>query len=240
MRRLSREPLSSEAMHFLAERTQKVMAAADPSAEARRLWEQKGRAFDEIRAALEVMASGRERCMYCEDSAGTDIEHFWPKADYPQKAFTWTNYLLACSTCNSNHKREQFPRDASGLPLLIDPTVDEPREHLRLSGSTGKFTHRTPKGVQSIEVFGLGRGILEKGRQDAWDALQGFLVAYDVACSRQQWKRARAVQRIVCRHPFASVFGWFMEATKSPAAGILIDGHCLAVLAKYPDIQHWL
>lgn len=240
MRKLNREPLSPEATQLLAERTQKVLAAADPKAEAQRLWDQKGRALDEVRATLEVMATGHERCMYCEDSAGTDIEHFWPKATYPQKAFTWTNYLLACSACNSNHKRNQFPVDAVGAPLLIEPTVEEPREHLSFSSRTGKFVHRTLKGDKSIEVFGLERGILEKGRRDAWVALQSFLLAYDHACSHQDWVRALKVQRTVCGHPFASVFGWFMDAARSPAAAMLIDGHSLAVLEKYPDIPHWL
>jgi uncharacterized protein (TIGR02646 family) len=240
MKRLTREPLSPEATQFLAERTQKVLATADRSAEAKRLWDQKGRLFEEIRETLERMASGHQRCMYCEDSAGTDIEHFWPKADYPETAFTWTNYLLACSACNSNHKREQFPLDAAGLPLLIEPTIDEPREHLSLSGRTGKLVHRTLKGEKSIEVFGLGRGILEKGRRDAWVMLQALLGEYDRACSRQDWKHARNIQRTVCGHPFASVFGWFMDAARSPAAALLIDEHCLAVLNKYPDIPHWL
>lgn len=240
MKKLNRESLSPEAMQFLAERTQRVMAAADRSAEARRLWEQKGRAFEEVRETLESMTSGQVRCMYCEDSAASDIEHFWPKSDYPEKAFSWTNYLLACSTCNSNYKREQFPVDTAGTPLLIDPTVEEPREHLSLSGRTGKFVHRTLKGEKSIEVFGLARAILESGRRNAWVALQVFLVAYDQACSRQDWKHACAIQRTVCGHPFASVFGWFVAAARSPAAAMLIDGHCLTVLDKYPDIPHWL
>ena len=29
--------------------------------------------------ALQTMAGNRQRCMYCGDSHGTDIEHFWPK-----------------------------------------------------------------------------------------------------------------------------------------------------------------
>lgn len=240
MRKLTREPLSPEAVQFLADRTQKVLATADRSAEAKRLWEQKGRLFEEVREALELMASGHERCMYCEDSAGTDIEHFWPKADYPEKAFTWTNYLLACSTCNSNYKRELFPVDAAGLPLLIDPAVEEPREHLSLSGRTGKFVRRTPKGENSIEVFGLGRGSLEKGRRAAWVTLQALLLDYDRACSQQDWEHAREVQHAICGHPFAGVFGWFMDAARSPDAALLINKHCLAVLDKYPDIQHWL
>ena len=62
--------------------------------------------------------------------------------------------VLACSCCNSNYKREQFPWDAAGAPLLIDPTAQDPREHLRLSVRTGKYVAKTPKGEKSIDVFG--------------------------------------------------------------------------------------
>ncbi|HYO53693.1 hypothetical protein [Archangium sp.] len=147
------------------ERTRQVSDAADPPAEARRLWAQKDNtAFREIRARLRAMAPGRERCMYCEDSAAEDIEHFWPRKHFPLRAFDWLNYLLACSCCNSNYKREQFPRDDSGAPLLINPTVDDPMEHLELSPVTGMFTDLTPKGAESIGVFGLNhRSILVRG-----------------------------------------------------------------------------
>ena len=30
---------------------------------------------------LQTMAGNRQRCMYCGDSHGTDIEHFWPVGD---------------------------------------------------------------------------------------------------------------------------------------------------------------
>ena len=30
-------------------------------------------------AVLKNMDGNRQRCMYCGDSHGTDIEHFWPK-----------------------------------------------------------------------------------------------------------------------------------------------------------------
>jgi len=40
-----------------------------------------------VERALRAMASGLERCMYCEDSRGCDIEHMYPKVPYPSKAF---------------------------------------------------------------------------------------------------------------------------------------------------------
>ncbi|HZI13982.1 MAG TPA: hypothetical protein VE153_26675 [Myxococcus sp.] len=240
MRKLERKQLSEAAERFLSGRTQQVLAATERAAEAQRLWKQRGSDFEEIRATLGTMAPGRQRCMYCEDSAGTDIEHFWPKATYPEKAFTWANYLLACSCCNSNHKREQFPLDASGRPLLIDPTAEEPQEHLALSASTGLFTARTPKGQKSIEVFGLNRDLLEQGRHDAWGAIEAFLLTYGDARSRGDLKKAERVRLWVRRFPFSSVFVWFLHYAALPDASKLIDTRCLAVLNQHPEIQHWL
>lgn len=81
MRKLNRLPLSTKTLAFIAKRTEHVLQAADRRAEAQRLWELKvTNALKEIRAKLEAMASGLQRCMYCEDSEGTHIDHFWPKA----------------------------------------------------------------------------------------------------------------------------------------------------------------
>ena len=184
--------------------------------------------------------------MYCEDSAATDIEHFWPKSQYPDRAFSWDNYLLACSGCNSNEKREQFPLDAAGQPLLIDPTVEDPRDHLTLSVRTGKYQPRrrdsqeSPKGKWSIKVFGLDRDILEKGRVDAWHTIPALLVRYGAACDDQEWLLALEVQRTLCRTPFASVFVWFLDIAAGPHAARFIDARSLRVLAQYPDIRDWL
>ncbi|MBK7758736.1 MAG: hypothetical protein IPI35_20530 [Deltaproteobacteria bacterium] len=159
MRHLPRAALRQATLDMLHQVTQEVTSAADPKAKAKARWKAKSPklkdTFDEVRAALEAMASGHARCMYCEDSLGTDIDHFWPKADFPDRAFTWENYLLACSYCNSNLKRNQFPRDAAGQPELLDPTVDEPAEHLFFLPGNGRFLAIGPKGHQSIAVFGL-------------------------------------------------------------------------------------
>ncbi|HYO69330.1 MAG TPA: hypothetical protein VEU33_24950 [Archangium sp.] len=247
MRKLERPGLSLYTLALLAKRTEEIAGAVEPVAEARQLWERKDKAaFKEIRDTLRAMAPGRERCMYCEDSAAKDIEHFWPKARYPLRAFDWLNYLLACGDCNSNHKRTRFPLDDSGAPMLIDPTVDDPTEHLELSPVTGRIADLTPKGAASIEVFGLNsRDYLVRGRRSAWRAIARMLRDYDEFCTQRDWRRARQVQEDVCQNGFASVFVWFVRIATGPHAAHYIqsgylDSRCLAILEKYPDIKGWL
>lgn len=50
-----------------------------------------------VLATLQAMMGPRQRCMYCLDSHGADIEHFRPKANYPQRMYDWPNLLLCCA-----------------------------------------------------------------------------------------------------------------------------------------------
>jgi uncharacterized protein (TIGR02646 family) len=175
MRKLHRRAIAPESEAVLAVLQKTVGAATRPAETAGRLWkaqrasQKRSRAFADIRSTLASMASGRKRCMYCEDNAGTDIDHFRPKATHPDRAFSWENYLLACSHCNSNEKRQQFPLDAAGNALLVDPVIDEPTEHLVLVPETGRLVPMTERGTATEKVFGLNRNeVLESGRRDAW------------------------------------------------------------------------
>lgn len=110
---------------------------------------------------LQRMMGERERCMYCVDSHGCDIEHFWPKAPYPERMFVWDNLLLCCTECG-RLKGNRFPLDTD-RPLLIDPTLDEPWEHLDFDPATGnivaRFDTRTndwsPKGTETVKILHL-------------------------------------------------------------------------------------
>lgn len=55
-----------------------------------------------------MIAPSLEECCYCERNEGNDDEHIFPKSAYPERAFDWDNFLLACQNCNSNYKRNQF------------------------------------------------------------------------------------------------------------------------------------
>ncbi len=179
MRKVTRKILSRHALNLLERRTSLVSNSVDRVKKCHDLWGQRrNKAFFEIRQKLESTCSGRVRCMYCEDSEATDIEHFRPKSIYTEYAFDWANYLLACSNCNSNYKRSLFPVDGLGVPLLINPMEDDPMHHLDLSLTTGKFVAATPKGLKSIEVFRLDRQVLETGRRDAWAIFCALAVRY--------------------------------------------------------------
>jgi uncharacterized protein (TIGR02646 family) len=110
------------------------------------------------------MAGERERCMYCGDSHGTDIEHFWPKAPYPENMFRWPNMLLCCSECD-RFKGGQFPLDTNGLPLMVDPSSDNPWDFIDFNPDTCTFVARFDlasnapfaRGVKTIEVLQLDR-----------------------------------------------------------------------------------
>nr|HQU81795.1 HNH endonuclease [Pyrinomonadaceae bacterium] len=76
---------------------------------AKSLWDGKSSAqFDKIRTILKQMCVGIEICVYCEMNEATDIEHIYPKKLFPEKAFSWENYSLACGKCNSDHKKDKF------------------------------------------------------------------------------------------------------------------------------------
>lgn len=97
MRRITRVPLDASVQQVLDQR----QASADDQRQKghiqlERVWKaaRKTRPFQNIMATLKAMTGQRERCMYCLDSHGTDIEHFWPKTPYPERMFLWPNLLL--------------------------------------------------------------------------------------------------------------------------------------------------
>jgi len=147
--------------------------------------------------------------MYCEDSAGTDIDHFRPKASYPADAFRWRNFLHACSHCNSNEKRAAFPLGTKGQPLLLDPTADDPYAHLQFVWETGTFIGQTPQGMETERVFGLNRrSALERGRRNTWVAVRALLDLHRASIDAAERKRIREVVREL---PFQAVVQHFLR-----------------------------
>lgn len=116
-----------------------------------------------VLSVLKTMAGERQRCMYCDDSHGTDIEHFWPKTPYPERMFRWLNLLLCCTECG-RFKGECFPVD-TGTPVLIDPTADDPWRYLDFDPDTGNISARfdtdandwSRRGLKTVEVLQLDR-----------------------------------------------------------------------------------
>lgn len=117
-------------------------------------------AFIEIKEQLTKNAVGEHYCNYCEHNEHSDIEHFYPKGLYPNKAFVWGNYMWSCKKCNSGLKLDKFkifnplhsatvqditpihnPRTYIQPPnedaVLLNPRVDNPLNYLYLDLTNG-------------------------------------------------------------------------------------------------------
>ncbi len=141
MKRLIRGELPGPCQSYLARKQAQVDSGRDVGL----LWKQsrKTKKMGMVVTALEKMTGVRRRCMYCEDSRGTTIEHFRPKSRYPEQSFVWLNLLLICQGCQS-HKGDHFALDEKSAPLLIDPTAEDPWDFLFFDSRTGRVTGRFP------------------------------------------------------------------------------------------------
>ncbi len=116
-----------------------------------------------VLGTLRRMMGDRQRCMYCLDSHGTDIEHFWPKKPYPERLFVWPNLLLCCTECG-RFKGHDFPL-SNGQPLLLDPTAENPWQHLDFDPPTGNIVAKfdsdrndySEKGSKTVKILHLDR-----------------------------------------------------------------------------------
>ncbi|OKJ69628.1 HNH endonuclease [Streptomyces sp. CB02261] len=240
MIRLRRVALPQGTATRLGEYTEKIAEQTTEKARkatAKDLWAARRGVRPSLVAALTEMAPGHARCMYCGDSQGTDIDHFDPKSRTPLRTFDWLNHLLACSYCNSNQKRSRFPTDGDGVPLLVDPTLRDPLDHLRLVLPIGEYRARTPQGEACIDVFGLNsRAVLVKGRVDAYATARHSLELWRIATDKGQCDKAKEIVRVSWNRPLVDVLVAMFHQSEHAAAEALFAGED-EVLALLRDPQ---
>jgi uncharacterized protein (TIGR02646 family) len=185
---------------------------------AKSSWENKSVAlFDPLKERLAGMCSGNRRCAYCEDSYADEIEHMRPKDLYPQQAYVWHNYVLACGPCNGpkNSKFSVLAADgalvdvsrrrgapvvepAAGAHALVDPRIEDPVRFLWLDFRTGHYvpaddredTVDFRRARYTIDVLRLNaRDDLVRGRRAAFSGFQSRLGAW--VAEREDWSQAR-------------------------------------------------
>jgi predicted ATPase len=130
-------------------------------------------------------------------TSGGDIENFRPKGGakglggeyapnhYWWLAYEWENLLISCQICNQKYKRDYFPledetyRSAVGAkgyellaerPLLIDPTLIDPSDHLEFD-EKGFVKELSKCGKVTIEILGLNRSELIESRKNTANRL---------------------------------------------------------------------
>lgn len=232
MIRIPRTDLPDRVSGRLAVLTERVREANDAKqvSEAHRLWRltsTRTHVREPIDQALREMAPGRGQCMYCGDT-GTGIDHFEPVSRNPIRTFDWLNHLLACPVCNSHSKGDIFPVDAHGQPLLIDPTAEDPFDHLRLSLPFGRYEPLTEKGRTTIEVCRLNRPQLEDGRVQSLSVVSTCVERWATARQARDTAKMSQMIRTVQDQPFADVCQSMLRQAVSPGAAV--------IFADEPDV----
>lgn len=167
MRCVQRVAIESTAQSYLNQQQAKVNGLLDhgklEGIEQKWKTARKSKNMGKILGTLQSMMGDRQRCMYCLDSHGCDIEHFRPKIQFPKRMFRWRNLLLCCTECG-RFKGNRFPMDGR-RPMLIDPTKEEPWDHLDFDPITGNITAKfdlqandfSPKGLHTVSTLQLDR-----------------------------------------------------------------------------------
>jgi uncharacterized protein (TIGR02646 family) len=156
----------------------------------------------DVKSALITAQHGK--CCFCESRVyeDGDVEHFRPKAGCKQSsnarmerpgyywlAYDWENLFLCCSACNSRYKGNLFPladgniraqchRDtallAAELPLLIDPSRDDPTDHIGFNRYDACPVNDSLRGRTTIRIMKLNRRAIRDRRMDKWQTIQVY------------------------------------------------------------------
>ena len=160
--------------------------------------------FRRVRESLTRMCSGAQRCVYCEDSVGDEVEHIEPKDLYPCLVFVWTNYVYACGRCNGG-KSNKFavvsgdrlvdvtrPRGGPvvppepGAPAFLNPRVEDPLGFLDLDLEDTFMVLARDELLDidrertefTIETLKLNRDVLLQARRTAFGSYRARLHEY--------------------------------------------------------------
>jgi len=125
---------------------------------------------EEIKDQLSKMFNGK--CAYCESFIENvdygDIEHFRPKAKFPELAVTWDNLLLACKKCNGTaQKGDNWPSNSEGGPL-VNPSEEQPEDFFEFLFDEATLVSivrpKNIRGTTSERIYGLNKHLLLKDR----------------------------------------------------------------------------
>jgi hypothetical protein len=205
--------------------------------EGKRCWERgrKRRVFDTVRRLLASMCPGNGRCMFCEDTAASDVEHFLPKTLHPELVFVWANFLYACAICNGpaykgTKLKVRMPNGTIvdliqgrnnpvvpptyGEPLLINPRDEDPLDLLALDLETGVLAERHKSGfkceraIYTIKTLGLNdRETLVQARKNTYTAALDLLEKIaQLMSSRAPAEDIRRRKEAILRHTHRTVW----------------------------------
>ncbi|MDT3400647.1 hypothetical protein RKE29_29280 [Streptomyces sp. B1866] len=211
---------------------------------ARTLWKRAAVRRDvhaPLRELLRTMAAGLGCCMYCGHDLADQIDHHVPVVLAPVRAFCWFNHLLACSPCNSRFKRDQHRQDALGNSLLLDPTRDDPFQHLHLTLDEGIYVDLSPRGRFTIDACGLNRDKRPEARQRARRDIGHHIEGWWRAHRDGDIRRAADYLAAIRDQPFADVCQYMLRQAVHEAADVFFAASPdILPLLRRPEVRRAL
>jgi len=157
-----------------------ILASSDQKQEAERrhnnarktIW------YASVVKALKDMSGVGERCMFCSGSESSQVEHFKPKAVFPEEAMMWDNLLWVCGICNQS-KGDRFPPYTGPGGQIIDPTIENVWDFFFID-EYGNLTPKwrtdlnslDPRAKSTVENLALDRDALQQTRQQRIEDLK--------------------------------------------------------------------
>lgn len=158
---------------------------------------------DHKKAKPNLIAAMGEFCAYCErpiEAMSLDVEHIKPQKAHGKLALTWSNFLLACTSCNTYKRHYQAAnRQTRILRSQAWPHLDntfsayayDQHGRVTVSPALASAVHqqmarrtlemagldRTPAVAASYQSLGLAYDITSR-REKAWKKAQIALTAY--------------------------------------------------------------
>jgi uncharacterized protein (TIGR02646 family) len=130
----------------------------------------------DIKNALSSSSHGK--CAFCEchpaEGGYIQVEHFKPKATYPQSTFEWTNLLPACAQCNGSKLNHDTVAEPIINPYDINPADAFYFDNISIKPQAGSKYDVAKK---TIEVCSLEGTRLWKPRADILISLTGYAQA---------------------------------------------------------------
>jgi hypothetical protein len=204
------EPSTLQFLHAMQQKVDREPDFAAQKAKAKTLWgarndEPGGElAFADIRGKLGQISIGGAYCCYCDHNhfMKNEIEHIYPKATFPGRAFLWENFLPACTNCNRsklwvmkvfdpfgsaqeiNVGRKKPPTDDIAF---IDPRAEDPMDYLELNFEDSQYYARRNhppssrgylKAEITLAILKLNQGVQPKSRGEAFTDFKNRLGEY--------------------------------------------------------------
>lgn len=107
-----------------------------------------------------LFESSRQKCAFCEtkpgESGNIEVEHFAPKAIYPDLTFEWSNFLPCCRKCNGSKLDHDTVQEPIINPYNVDPEDFFDYQDIRITAKNnnaiGKLTIDTC-GLNSVRLM---------------------------------------------------------------------------------------